>query len=117
MSLSQVAELTEELSAVQTQRDSLLSVQAESQEEVQHVKHSLQTSQAELLKFQEDLSSAAQRESDLRQQCAEAAQQLESPCSNSEKSQLMATIAETELKVSSGTSLSQAFTVLSFKCD
>lgn len=105
--LSQVCELTEELCAVQTQRDGLLSTQAQCQEEAQQLRDSLQTSQDEILKIRADFSAAALREKELSQQCADVTQQLDSLRSDlerrdAEKSQLTATIEETGLKVSDG---------------
>lgn len=105
--LSQVCELTEELCAVETHKDSLLSAQAQCQEEAQQLRDSLQTSQDEILKTQADLSAAVLREKELSQQCVDVTQQLDSLRSNLErsdveKSQLMATIEETGLKVSYG---------------
>ncbi|XP_042246238.1 centromere-associated protein E isoform X1 [Thunnus maccoyii] len=102
--MKQVCELTEELCAVQSQRDSLLSAQAVGQEEAQQLRDFLQTSQDQIIKIQADLSAAAQRENDLNQQCADATQQLESLRSDlehcdAEKSQLMATIKETDLRL------------------
>eukprot|EP00064_Thunnus_orientalis_P011023 superscaffoldBa00001553_g11053 len=102
--MKQVCELTEELCAVQSQRDSLLSAQAVGQEEAQQLRDCLQTSQDQIIKIQADLSAAAQRENDLNQQCADATQQLESlrsdlEHSDAEKSQLMATIKETDLRL------------------
>ncbi|XP_044232862.1 centromere-associated protein E isoform X5 [Thunnus albacares] len=102
--MKQVCELTEELCAVQSQRDSLLSAQAVGQEEAQQLRDCLQTSQDQIIKIQADLSAAAQRENDLNQQCADATQQLESlrsdlEHSDAEKSQLMATIKETGLRL------------------
>lgn len=96
--------LTEELCAVQSERDNLLSAQAGSQEEAQQLRDSLQTCQDEILRIQADLGAAIQREHELNQQCADTTQQLESlrshlDNSDAEKSQLMATIEETGLKV------------------
>lgn len=103
--MSQVNELTEELDAVQTQRDSMLTAQAQFQEEAQQLRGSLQTSQDEILKIQAGLSAAALREEELSQQCCDVTQQLDSlrlelECCNAERSQLMATIEETASKVS-----------------
>lgn len=103
--LLQVCELTEELCAVQSQRDRLLSAQAVGQGEAQQLTDYLHTSHNEIVKIQaDDLCGAAQRENDLNQQCADATQQLESlrshlEHSDVEKSQLMATIQETDLRV------------------
>uniref|UniRef100_A0A8P4JZ14 Centromere-associated protein E n=1 Tax=Dicentrarchus labrax TaxID=13489 RepID=A0A8P4JZ14_DICLA len=99
-----VCELTEKLCAVETHRNSLLSTQAQCQEEAQQLRDSLQTSQDEILKIQADLSAAALREEELSQQCADLTQQLDSlrldlECSDAEKSQNMATIEETGLKL------------------
>lgn len=100
-----MSELTEELSTVQAQREHLLSVQAANEKELQQLRLSLQASQDDILKFSHDLQAAAQREKDLRQECTGATNQLEALCSDlkrcdAEKSQLIATVAETELKVS-----------------
>ncbi|XP_038582387.1 centromere-associated protein E isoform X2 [Micropterus salmoides] len=102
--MKQVCELTEELCAVETHKDSLLSAQAQCQEEAQQLRDSLQTSQDEILKTQADLSAAVLREKELSQQCVDVTQQLDSLRSNLErsdveKSQLMATIEETGLKL------------------
>ncbi|KAM3860991.1 uncharacterized protein ACN63O_014403 [Diretmus argenteus] len=99
-----VRELTEELCAVRTQRDSLLSTEAQTQEEAQHLRDSLQTSQDEFLKLQGDLSSTELREKDLIQRCADATEQLamlrsDLERSHSEKSQLLATAEETNLRL------------------
>lgn len=101
----QVCELTEELCTVQTQRDSLISAQAQYQEEAQQLRSSLQTSQDEILKIQADLTAAALRENELSQQCADVTQQLDSlrtdlESSDAERSHLMASIQEIRLKVS-----------------
>ncbi|CAK6974504.1 centromere-associated protein E [Scomber scombrus] len=102
--MKQVCELTEELCAVQSQRDDLLSAQAGGQEEAQQLRDSLQTSQDEILRIQADLSAAAQRAHELSQQFADATQQLEAlrshlEHSDEEKNQLMATNKETDLKL------------------
>uniref|UniRef100_A0AAQ6IUF4 Centromere-associated protein E n=1 Tax=Anabas testudineus TaxID=64144 RepID=A0AAQ6IUF4_ANATE len=102
--MKQVNELTEELDAVQTQRDSMLTAQAQFQEEAQQLRGSLQTSQDEILKIQAGLSAAALREEELSQQCCDVTQQLDSlrlelECCNAERSQLMATIEETASKL------------------
>ncbi|KAM3861526.1 uncharacterized protein ACN63O_014979 [Diretmus argenteus] len=99
-----VRELTEELCAVRTQRDSLLSTEAQTQEEAQHLRDSLQTSQDEFLKLQGDLSSTELREKDLIQRCADATEQLamlrsDLERSHAEKSQLLATAEETNLRL------------------
>ncbi|XP_071334455.1 centromere-associated protein E isoform X8 [Trachinotus anak] len=103
--MKQVCELSEELCTVQTERDSLLSARAQCQDEAQQLRGSLQTSQDQVLKIQADLSAANQREADLRQQCADVTQQLNSLHSNlerldSERSQLMANYEERGLKLS-----------------
>uniref|UniRef100_A0A671W2N3 Centromere-associated protein E n=1 Tax=Sparus aurata TaxID=8175 RepID=A0A671W2N3_SPAAU len=90
----QVCELTEELCAVQTQRDGLLSSQAQCREEAQQLRDLLQTSQDEVLKIQADFSAAALREKELSEQHADVTQQLDSlrsdlDQSDTEKSQLM----------------------------
>ncbi|XP_028262364.1 centromere-associated protein E isoform X2 [Parambassis ranga] len=100
----QVSELTEELFAVQSQRDNQLSVQAKYQEEAQQLRDSLQASQDEILRIQADLSAAALREEELSQQCATMTQQLESlhseqERSGAEKSQLIAAAEEKGLKL------------------
>lgn len=104
---SQVCGLTEELRAVQTHRDDLLSTQTQFQEEAQQLRDSLQASQEEILRIQADCGAAALRERELSQQCADVTQQLDSVRSDlqrcdAEKSQLMATIEETGLKVCVG---------------
>lgn len=106
--LPQVCELTEELCAVQTQRDGLLSSQAQCREEAQQLRDLLQTSQDEVLKIQADFSAAALREKELSEQHADVTQQLDSlrsdlDQSDTEKSQLMATMEEMVYKVSYGT--------------
>ncbi|XP_073334857.1 centromere-associated protein E [Pagrus major] len=100
----QVCELTEELCAVQTQRDGLLSTQAQCQEEAQQLRDFLQTSQDEILKIQADFSAAALREKELSEQCADVTQQLDSlrsdlERSDAEKGQLMATMEEMVYKL------------------
>ncbi|XP_036974713.1 centromere-associated protein E isoform X4 [Acanthopagrus latus] len=100
----QVCELTEELCAVQTQRDGLLSSQAECQEEAQQLRDFLQTSQDEILKIQADSSAAALREKELSEQCADVTRQLDSlrsdlEQSDTEKSQLIATMEEMVYKL------------------
>lgn len=93
--LSQVCELTEDLCAVQTQRDGLLSAQAQCQEEAQQLRGFLETSQDELVKVQADLVAAALREQELLQQCADVTQR-----SDAERSQLVARLEDTGCKVS-----------------
>lgn len=105
-----MSELTEELFAVQSQRDNQLSIQAKYQEEAQQFRDSLQVSQDEILRIQADLSAAALREEELSQQCATMTQQLESlhsqlERSGAEKSQLIAAVEEKGLKVSFSTVL------------
>ncbi|XP_030293943.1 centromere-associated protein E isoform X2 [Sparus aurata] len=100
----QVCELTEELCAVQTQRDGLLSSQAQCREEAQQLRDLLQTSQDEVLKIQADFSAAALREKELSEQHADVTQQLDSlrsdlDQSDTEKSQLMATMEEMVYKL------------------
>lgn len=100
----QVCDLSEELQVVKSQRDGLLSVQAEGQEEAQQLRDSLQTSQEEILKIQADLQASALREGKLGQQCADATQQLDSLRSDlkqacTERSQLMASLDERDMKV------------------
>lgn len=90
---------------LETERDGLLSAQTQCQEEAEQLRSSLQTSQDEILQIQADLSAAAQREEELRQQCADVTQQLDSlhsdlGRSDTEKSQLMAINEERGLKVS-----------------
>ncbi|XP_051816800.1 centromere-associated protein E isoform X2 [Acanthochromis polyacanthus] len=102
--MKQVCELTEELHAAQTQKDNLLSVQAQCQEEALQLRNSWQTSQDEIMRIQADLSAAALRETELRQQCAEVTQQLDSLHSElerheAEKSELMASMEERSLKL------------------
>lgn len=97
--------MTEELGAVQTQRDSLLTAQAQCQEEAQQLRGSLQTSQDEILNIQAGLSAAAVREEELIAQCADVTQKLDSLRSelqrcDAERSQLMATTEDTASKVS-----------------
>ncbi|KAI3364122.1 hypothetical protein L3Q82_010799, partial [Scortum barcoo] len=100
----QVCDLTEELCAVKTYKDSLLSAKAQCQEEAQQLRDSLQASQDEVLKIQTDLSAAALREKELSQRCADVTQQLDSlhselEHSDAEKSQLKAATEETLLKL------------------
>ncbi|KAM9331712.1 centromere-associated protein E-like [Pholidichthys leucotaenia] len=85
--INQVSELTEELRTVQTQRDNLLSVQAQYAEEAQQLRASLHTSQDEMLNREEELS----------QQCADVTQQLHR-C-DAERTQLMASMEEKTLKL------------------
>ncbi len=100
-----MCKLTDELHGVETQRDVLLSAQAQCQEEAQQLRDSLQTSQDDILKIQADLSVAVLREKELGQQCDDAAQQLDSlrsdlERSEAERSQLRGAIEEKSLKVS-----------------
>ncbi|XP_071755303.2 centromere-associated protein E [Centroberyx gerrardi] len=102
--MKQVCELTEELCAVQTQRDGLLSTQAHSQEEAQQLRDSLQTAQDEIIRVQGELSAAELREKDLSQRCADATEQLDTlrsdlERSGAEKSQILATAEETSLRL------------------
>ncbi|XP_070705808.1 centromere-associated protein E [Pempheris klunzingeri] len=102
--MKQVCELTEELCAVQADRDGLLSTQTQRQEEAQQLTNSLQMSHDEILKIQADLSAALLREKELNQQCVDVTQQLDSlrsdlERSNAEKSQVIATIEERGLKL------------------
>ncbi|KAF7649917.1 hypothetical protein LDENG_00133800 [Lucifuga dentata] len=97
--LKQVNELTEELCAIQTQRDALLSTQTDVQEETQQLRDALQAAQQEILKTQEELNAAALREKDLRQRCVEATERLDSlrsdlERSHAEKSHLTASVEE-----------------------
>lgn len=103
--MSQVCELTEQLCAIQADRDSLLSSQTQQEEELQLLRDSLQTSQDEILRNQADVSAAALREEQLNQLCADATRQLDSlrselQCCDTEKTQLIATTEQTVLKVS-----------------
>lgn len=100
-----MSELTEELFAVQIQRDRLLSSQADSQEESQQLRDSLQASQQEILKLQEGVSAAGLRENNLSQRCGEATEQLDLlrsdlERSHAERNQLMASVEETHFSVS-----------------
>ncbi|XP_026174621.1 centromere-associated protein E isoform X2 [Mastacembelus armatus] len=102
--MKQICELTEELCTAQTHRDGLLSAQAECQEEAQQLRGSLQMSQDAIHKLQADLSAATQREKELRKQCTDLMQNLDSlhsdlKQSDGERSQLMTTIEETGLKL------------------
>lgn len=101
---SQVHELTEQLSAVQTQRDILLSDQTRSLEEAQQLREALQASCEDMLKIRTDLSAATLREEELSRRFEEATQQLESLQSDQErhdtdKSRLSAAVEETTSKV------------------
>ncbi|XP_061563497.1 centromere-associated protein E-like [Cololabis saira] len=64
----QLCNLTEELNDVKTQRDGLLSVRAEDQQESQKLRESLHTSQEEVLNIQAELGASALRETELEQQ-------------------------------------------------
>lgn len=102
---SQVHELTEQLNAVQTQRDILLSDQTRSLEEAQQLREALQATCEEMLKIRTDLGVATLREEELSRQFEEATQQLESLHSDQErrdadKSRLSAAVEENVLKVS-----------------
>ncbi|XP_008275454.1 centromere-associated protein E [Stegastes partitus] len=102
--MKQVCELTEELHAVKTQKNNLLSLQDQCQEEALQLRNSLQMSQDEVLKYQEDLSAAALRETELNHQCAEVTQQLDSVRSDLEqseveRSQLVVSMEERSLKL------------------
>uniref|UniRef100_A0A3Q3GKL8 Centromere-associated protein E n=1 Tax=Labrus bergylta TaxID=56723 RepID=A0A3Q3GKL8_9LABR len=72
----QVCELTEELCAAQTHRDSLISAQAQSQEEALQLRDALQMSQEEILTVRAELSDAALREEQVKEQ-VELATQVE----------------------------------------
>ncbi|XP_069371191.1 centromere-associated protein E isoform X2 [Paralichthys olivaceus] len=84
--MKQVCELSEELSAVQSQRESLLSAQAQYQEEAQQLQGLLQISHDERVKIQADLSAAALREQELILHCTDVSQQLNSLHSDRERS-------------------------------
>ncbi|KAF3702525.1 Centromere-associated protein E Centromere protein E [Channa argus] len=103
--MKQVCELAEELGAVQTQRDNLLTAHAQCEKEAQQLRASLQMSQDEIVKIQADLSaSAALKEEELSEQCAGLTQQLDSlrlhleRC-EVERSQLVSSIEETDMKL------------------
>ncbi|XP_034555301.1 centromere-associated protein E isoform X5 [Notolabrus celidotus] len=90
--MQQVCELTEELCATQTHRDSLISAQTQSQEEAQQLRDSLQTSQEEILNTQAELSAAALREEQLREQMESLRSELES--SEAERGRLDTAVEE-----------------------
>ncbi|KAK2856612.1 hypothetical protein Q5P01_005347 [Channa striata] len=102
--MKEVCELKEELGAVQTQRDNLVTAHTQSEEQAQQLRASLQMSQDEIVKIQADLSAnAALREAELTQ-CADLTQQLDSlrshlERSEAERSQLVASIEETNMKL------------------
>ncbi|KAM4633781.1 centromere-associated protein E [Polymixia lowei] len=102
--MKQVCELTEELCAVQTQRDALLSAHAHSQEEAQQLRDNLQSSQDELLKLQGELSTTELREQDLVQRCSDATEQVDTLRSDlaradAENNQLLAAAEETNSRL------------------
>ncbi|XP_065819584.1 centromere-associated protein E isoform X1 [Labrus bergylta] len=88
----QVCELTEELCAAQTHRDSLISAQAQSQEEALQLRDALQMSQEEILTVRAELSDAALREEQVKEQVELLRQTLEN--SEAEKSQLNSAVQE-----------------------
>ncbi|KAM6992315.1 centromere-associated protein E [Tautogolabrus adspersus] len=90
--MQQVCELTEELCAAQTHRDSLISAQAQSQEEALQLRDALQMSQEEILNVRAELSDVALREEQLKEQVESLRQTLEN--SEAEKSRLNSAVQE-----------------------
>ena len=104
-SFLQVCDLTEALCAVESQRDSLLTDQAQSQEESNRLRDALQTSQDEIVKLQGELAVAEHKEAHLTQKCADTTEELDTVRSDlarldAERTQLLATVQETRDRVS-----------------
>ncbi|XP_064793455.1 centromere-associated protein E-like [Oncorhynchus masou masou] len=102
--MKQVCGLTEELCAVQKERDMLVSAKACSEEEAHQFREHVQSSQEQLVKLQDDLSKAELRENDLTQQCTDITEQLETlrkdlARSSLENSQLLTTVEESSLRL------------------
>ncbi|XP_029618647.1 centromere-associated protein E isoform X6 [Salmo trutta] len=102
--MKQVCDLTEELCAVQKERDMLVSAKACSEEEAHQFRELAQSSQEQLVKLQDDLSKAELRENDLTQQCTDITEQLETlrkdlARSSVENSQLLTTVEESSLRL------------------
>ncbi|XP_060908633.1 centromere-associated protein E isoform X1 [Labrus mixtus] len=102
--MQQVCELTEELCAAQTHRDSLISAQAQSQEEALQLRDALQMSQEEILTVRAELSDAALRE----EQVESLRQTLEN--SEAEKSQLNSAVQEELSKLTESEELRESLT-------
>ncbi|XP_036791713.1 centromere-associated protein E isoform X7 [Oncorhynchus mykiss] len=102
--MKQVCDLTEDLCAVQKERDMLVSAKACSEEEAHQFREHVQSSQEQLVKLQGDLSKAELRENDLTQQCTDITEQLETlrkdlARSSLENSQLLTTVEESSLRL------------------
>ncbi|KAM9463689.1 centromere-associated protein E isoform 10-T10 [Salvelinus alpinus] len=102
--MKQVCDLTEELCAVQKERDMLVSAKACSEEEAHQFREHVQSSQEQLVKLQDDLSKAELRENDLTQQCTDITEQLETfhkdlARSSLENSQLLTTVEQSSLRL------------------
>uniref|UniRef100_A0AAY5K0J5 Centromere-associated protein E n=1 Tax=Esox lucius TaxID=8010 RepID=A0AAY5K0J5_ESOLU len=102
--MKQVCDLTEELCAVQTERESLLSAKASSEEEAQQLKENLQSSQEQLVKLLDDLKESEVREHNQTKKCVNITEQLETlrkdlECSLVANSQLFTTLEESGLKL------------------
>nr|XP_029533828.1 centromere-associated protein E-like isoform X2 [Oncorhynchus nerka] len=102
--MKQVCDLTEDLCAVQKERDMLVSAKACSEEEAHQFREHVQSSQEQLVKLQGDLSKAELRENDLTQQCTDITEQLETlrkdlARSSLENSQLLSTVEESSLRL------------------
>ena len=100
-----MCELTEALCNAESQRDSLLSGQAQSQEESHQLRGALQTSQDEIVKLQAELAAAEQKETLLTQRCADTTEDLDTARSDlarldAERIQLLATVQVTSDRVS-----------------
>ncbi|XP_052334724.1 centromere-associated protein E isoform X2 [Oncorhynchus keta] len=102
--MKQVCDLTEDLCAVQKERDMLVSAKACSEGEAHQFREHVQSSQEQLVKLQGDLSKAELRENDLTQQCIDITEQLETlrkdlARSSLENSQLLTTVEESSLRL------------------
>ncbi|XP_055742770.1 centromere-associated protein E isoform X2 [Salvelinus fontinalis] len=102
--MKQVCDLTEELCAVQKERDMLVSAKACSEEEAHQFREHVQSSQEQLIKLQDDLSKAELRENDLTQQCTDITEQLETfhkdlARSSLENSQLLTNVEQSSLRL------------------
>ncbi|KAK6306444.1 hypothetical protein J4Q44_G00233690 [Coregonus suidteri] len=102
--MKQVCDLTEELCAVQQEKDMLVSAKACSEEEAHQLRENVQSSQEQLVKLLDDLSKAELRENNLTQQCADITEQLETlrkdlERSSVENSQLLTTVEESSLRL------------------
>ncbi|KAM4712295.1 centromere-associated protein E isoform 2-T2 [Anableps anableps] len=100
----QIGELTEELQVVKKTRDNLQSGQAQSEQEAEQLRDLLQALKRENDEIQAKLQSCAQKENELKQQCADVTQQLKAPQaeqkqSDSERSRIAVSLEEKETEL------------------